>query len=171
MTVKLLTVEETAELLNVSRRHVDRMIKAGKLKKSGDMIELNIDALKATDVTDFNLFFYEAIAGIIYGNRSFGAGFLEQVDDPAFVYLVGAGEYIKIGASRDFEKRIRTIKTYCPFELEVIAVAVGGFQTEAILHNHFAKLRVRRDGEWFRREGNLALLASMLKGTYQRCNS
>lgn len=30
--MRLLTVEEAAQLLKVSRRHIDRMIKAGKLK-------------------------------------------------------------------------------------------------------------------------------------------
>ena len=66
------------------------------------------------------------------------------------IYFVKAGDYIKIGYSKDnksFESRISTIKTNCPFEIEILGKIEGGVEQERNIMNYFIKFHLR--GEWF----------------------
>lgn len=65
---------------------------------------------------------------------------------------------IKIGRARDIQKRLATLQTASPAELELLkAVQVRtefqSQQLEIILHSKFRHLRIR--GEWFRAEPDL----------------
>ena len=74
------------------------------------------------------------------------------------VYFARAGEYLKIGYSKDPRQRIRTLRCHkdsirptglddaAPVEL--VAVIDGNRDTERILHRVFAGLR--ECGEWYR---------------------
>lgn len=73
---------------------------------------------------------------------------------PGYVYVIEAGEFVKIGFAADVEKRLRALRTACPMPLTVIAEIKGTMVTEQKLHRRFAGHRA--EGEWFRREGSVA---------------
>jgi hypothetical protein len=67
------------------------------------------------------------------------------------IYFVQAGDDsrpIKIGYARNVGKRIATMQTGCPDELNLLAVMDGDEDVERSLHGLMGHLRVR--GEWFR---------------------
>lgn len=68
---------------------------------------------------------------------------------PALVYFVqqGSNGPIKIGASRNFDKRLRTLRTHSPVELNVIGTFPGGFDLERELHHELMNHQL--EGEWF----------------------
>jgi len=68
------------------------------------------------------------------------------------VYVLGFGPYIKIGISLDIDDRISQLQT--PEPVTVYAILDGWLIQERQLHLHFAAYRLQ--GEWFRREGDLA---------------
>lgn len=71
------------------------------------------------------------------------------------IYVVGFAQYVKIGITeRDVQSRIAGLQTGCPEKLQVYAVLPGDLILEKELHDRFAALR--RNGEWFLREGDLA---------------
>lgn len=66
------------------------------------------------------------------------------------VYFVKAGNFIKVGYSKNekaFKTRLSTYKTCCPFEVEVIATMEGGVDLERDILNYFIKFHAK--GEWF----------------------
>jgi hypothetical protein len=68
------------------------------------------------------------------------------------VYVLGFGDYIKIGVSANIDERMITLQTPEPVQLH--ALIDGWLSDEAELHRRFAKYRLQ--GEWFRKEGELA---------------
>lgn len=66
-------------------------------------------------------------------------------------------EFVKIGfTSRDVASRVAELRTGSVEDL-VLLFAMGGSRTdEKRLHRRFAQYRVRRSGEWFRLQGELA---------------
>jgi Meiotically Up-regulated Gene 113 (MUG113) protein len=85
---------------------------------------------------------------------------------PEYVYVATAGQYVKIGASRDVRKRLRDIERGGGNALMPEAarghpvVLVATFETrdalelERALHDAFADLR--DEGEWFRQDERLS---------------
>lgn len=67
----------------------------------------------------------------------------------AFVYMIRAGEYIKIGVARDVEKRLQSMQTGCPFVIEVLHAwpCANPYRFERHLHWKLRAYRTR--GEWF----------------------
>lgn len=65
------------------------------------------------------------------------------------VYLLKAGKYYKIGASKDINGRLRKLSTLPPFDLELVhkIITSNMYRLENELHNIFADKRV--NGEWF----------------------
>lgn len=70
------------------------------------------------------------------------------------VYFIKCGDFIKIGESSSLKLRLVQLQAMTPFDLELIAYAIGGRALERSLHQRFAKYRHRF--EWFRYEGELA---------------
>lgn len=69
-----------------------------------------------------------------------------EMDD--ICYFIGSKNGpIKIGYTRDLNKRLRTMQTSYPFKLEVLATTTGGQIAEARYHQRFADYRL--EGEWF----------------------
>ena len=66
-----------------------------------------------------------------------------------YVYLLKAGEFYKIGKSKQYEKRIAEIKLQLPFEVtEVHKIKTNNIDAlELHWHRYFRKMR--RNGEWF----------------------
>jgi len=68
---------------------------------------------------------------------------------PAVVYAVqqGSDGPIKIGASRNFDKRLKTLQTGSHGGLQVLAVGPGGFAVERDLHCDLSEDCL--EGEWY----------------------
>jgi hypothetical protein len=77
------------------------------------------------------------------------------------VYFIQAGAFVKIGWSKDPERRLAQLATACPHELTLLGEITGTVLDEQALHRAFAHLRAR--GEWFHAEpwlvGHLRWLA------------
>lgn len=67
-----------------------------------------------------------------------------------YIYVLKVGDMYKIGKSVSPRGRIGTLKTACPFEIEVFAVykTIDLHRTEKMLHDVFSEKRIR--GEWFK---------------------
>lgn len=74
----------------------------------------------------------------------------EIISEMGKIYLVSCGEFVKIGTTRDINKRISSIKTNNPKDIEVIFESqsmLNNYEVEKELHSIFSKYNVR--GEWF----------------------
>ena len=67
------------------------------------------------------------------------------------IYFLKANDKIKIGYADDPSKRIPSIQTSSPFELEVLLIIDGNYDKERELYKKFQKHRTQ--GEWFDLEG------------------
>lgn len=65
----------------------------------------------------------------------------------ASVYVLRVGEFVKIGVALDVSRRLETIKSSCPYPVELLKVIDGGRELEARLHQMFD--RFRHHHEWF----------------------
>ena len=63
------------------------------------------------------------------------------------VYFIKANNIIKIGYADDPSKRIPSIQTSSPYELEVLLIIEGNYDKENELHKRFQIYRT--SGEWF----------------------
>ena len=70
------------------------------------------------------------------------------------VYVIGFGDYVKIGYSTAFPFRLRDIQAHVPVPLTIYARFSGRQTQERALHRRFAEHRL--NGEWFRFDGALA---------------
>jgi hypothetical protein len=67
------------------------------------------------------------------------------------IYLISAGEHVKIGVAKDVKKRLAGLQTGNPVQLEVLtsyAPKVDPYLLEKLLHEHFKDIRM--SGEWFK---------------------
>lgn len=79
-----------------------------------------------------------------------------------FVYFALASSRIKIGFTRNWQDRLRTMRTSCPEEMDFIAVIKGDRTREREFHERFSHLRTR--GEWFEATAELlAFIAELRK--------
>jgi hypothetical protein len=70
-------------------------------------------------------------------------------DYPGFVYFIEAvgTPFLKIGYSERPYERLRSLRTGCPVEVQMLAVAGALRSQEQKFHRLFAPTRIR--GEWF----------------------
>jgi len=115
---------EAAHLLNLPTEHFDRL-------EADDRIRGKIIIDKETTIYDAH---HLEIAN---GGAKFG-----------FIYVVGFGDYIKIGFSTDVPSRLSTLQTSAPEPLKIYATFRGSTDDEANLHQRFATHN--SNGEWFR---------------------
>lgn len=68
----------------------------------------------------------------------------------AYVYVIRAGEFIKVGIARNLAKRIDQMQTGCPYEIEVLRAwpCSDPYAYERKLHHMLRAYRYR--GEWFK---------------------
>lgn len=76
---------------------------------------------------------------------------------PGTIYFIRAGEFVKIGFTRDLDGRLKGLQTSSPIKLELVRHYPGSIQAERRLHARFEALRAV--GEWFRYEGDLRAYA------------
>lgn len=74
-------------------------------------------------------------------------------DGDGWVYFFQCGENVKIGFSRNWERRLKEIQTSAPLPIKVLRVQKGTEAGEAALHARFRSLHVHL--EWFRYDGEL----------------
>jgi hypothetical protein len=83
-----------------------------------------------------------------------------------FVYFMrrvdGTGP-IKIGNTSAPQQRLREINLTCESELQILALAPGGFTAERAVHLKFASERIR--GEWFSPSAELAEFIDKVEAT------
>jgi len=63
------------------------------------------------------------------------------------VYIIKAGERVKIGFTTNLESRLGSYRTNCPFPPEVLCKSPGTPRDEAAVHLRFHEHRLH--GEWF----------------------
>tara|TARA_B100002019_G_scaffold291356_1_gene311314 strand:+ start:10978 stop:11289 length:312 start_codon:yes stop_codon:yes gene_type:complete len=56
---------------------------------------------------------------------------------------------LKIGRSKDPEKRLKQLQTGSPYSLRLILIIENSGHMEKQLHNHLKRYKERRRGEWF----------------------
>jgi hypothetical protein len=79
-----------------------------------------------------------------------------------FIYIMQAGQWYKIGRTRDLHERLRLLGTIPPFPASILHAfgCQDTYAAEGYLHRLFASKRVR--GEWFLLEGaDLALILTI----------
>ncbi|MEO8082550.1 MAG: GIY-YIG nuclease family protein [Ardenticatenales bacterium] len=74
--------------------------------------------------------------------------------DPASVYVVRSGRFIKVGKANDVQARLRTFQTGTPHRLELLWAietysSESAMRIERLLHRDLDTLGVRTRGEWF----------------------
>ncbi|WP_036010565.1 GIY-YIG nuclease family protein [Bradyrhizobium yuanmingense] len=67
--------------------------------------------------------------------------------EETFIYLVRAGEFVKIGQSIRWKERLEEIQIGSPYTIVPLLVLVGEPSLERRLHNRFRRDHFR--GEWF----------------------
>ena len=80
-------------------------------------------------------------------------------DREPLVYFIRCGDAVKIGYTKDIDRRLAHIRMLNPNRVEVLAMMAGAVQLERDLHTRFSAQRVH--GEWFRLDGELAELLEM----------
>lgn len=71
------------------------------------------------------------------------------------VYFLKSGDSVKIGRTKNLERRVDALKTGAAFGLTLILATQGDNDLERGLHHRLREYR--RNGEWFRLEGDLFL--------------
>jgi hypothetical protein len=64
------------------------------------------------------------------------------------IYFATSGGRIKIGVSRDVEKRLRGIDIHLPEPIMLLGAVAGSIPTEKLIHERLKPHHIR--GEWFR---------------------
>lgn len=75
-------------------------------------------------------------------------GAAPRPEPETYVYFARAGEFIKIGRSKEWRKRIAAIQTGCPHTVKPLLVLFTSEAAEGDLHHRFREHRA--GGEWFR---------------------
>lgn len=70
-----------------------------------------------------------------------------------FIQVKAGEEPLKIGKSMDVENRYGKVKTFMPFDIELLGVMEGGITEERKLHRKFKRHSIK--GEWFRSDDEI----------------
>lgn len=143
--VRMLTIDEVAEWLRISRRTAYRL-----RPEIGEFTEGNIEKylalhtrlpLSATRVR-------HPVSALLADAAHHAVASLhgDCAPHPEWTYLIGAGRLTKIGRARDVVSRCATAQAASPVPLSFIAVARGA-DLEAVLHARLHQWRAH--GEWF----------------------
>jgi hypothetical protein len=78
-----------------------------------------------------------------------------EEDKPGIVYVVGYGQWVKIGfTGGELRRRLAALQTGAPEPLTLFGQIAATIATERVLHEKFGQYRAQ--GEWFRNEGEVA---------------
>lgn len=73
--------------------------------------------------------------------------FCRPEDECVYIIQDLKSRNIKIGTSKDFETRFKTLQSSCGSKLAILLIFEGGRVTESVYHKRFKKHRLH--GEWF----------------------
>lgn len=76
-------------------------------------------------------------------------------------------QFIKIGYTKDLDRRVKEFQTATPKKIKVLGVIDGTTTTESSLHELFKKYR--ETGEWFRNQGDVKALQMLLTNGCDDC--
>lgn len=82
------------------------------------------------------------------------------------IYLIRAGDAVKIGHARDVATRLRRLRVDNAAEVELLVAIRGTLQGEARIHLKFEHLRLR--GEWFVASDELLEFAAFCRAAEER---
>lgn len=77
-----------------------------------------------------------------------------------YICFIKSAGLVKIGFSTDVANRLSNLRVGCPVDANLVAAIPGTEDTESYFHKTFAKLREK--GEWFRLEGVLERMLSVM---------
>ena len=84
-----------------------------------------------------------------------------ESDEESYLYIIKDGSRYKIGHSYDYKKRMSNFITYLPnFETVYLCKHHKAFEMEERLHEEFKDCKI--EGEWFKLDSNLLLIASRI---------
>ncbi len=72
-----------------------------------------------------------------------------------FLKVLAERQPIKIGHTKNLERRMQELQSANPFELEFIGVMDGDFEKEQEVHKEFSRLRVSGRKEWYKNDGSI----------------
>lgn len=82
-----------------------------------------------------------------------------------YIYFISNGESVKIGFSKDPEKRLKNLQTANPVELKLLYFEKGNSNIESRLHKLFSKDRIQ--GEWFNFSDEILEFIDSKRGCFQ----
>ena len=86
---------------------------------------------------------------------------LKEIDEESYLYIIKDESRYKIGHSYDYKKRMKNFGTYLPnFETVYLCKHHKAFEMEERLHEEFKDCKI--EGEWFKLDSNLLLIASRI---------
>lgn len=82
-----------------------------------------------------------------------------RADQGGYIYFVQLGNHVKIGKTKDIERRLSELQTahHEPLRLVAYEYATQPGKIEALIHREYAKHRAK-NGEWFRLSNDIARL-------------
>lgn len=87
-----------------------------------------------------------------------------KIERKTFIYFMRAGEFIKIGHSRNWRSRMSDMQTGSPHTIVPLLVLIAAESDERKLHVRFRKSRFR--GEWFH---SSPAIQSYIKDNLSKC--
>ena len=89
-------------------------------------------------------------------------------EKPSFVYLLKAGDFVKVGIADDVAKRIAQLQTGNPLKIRPVAMLLVKCPVHVETSIHDVLKRLRASGEWFHVNDDDAL--KLIEGAfYQIC--
>lgn len=82
------------------------------------------------------------------GRENGRKGLYTKSKDCKYLYFVRCGGYVKIGVTSDVERRMKDMKTHCPYDMQLLKVEENKEGLEEYYHNLYKDKHHR--GEWFR---------------------
>lgn len=141
---KLYTEAEIAARLHRSRRWLLEWLRENPTDATGQPFYLQVGRSKRFTADDGL-----RMLDLILTQEEAAATKLSE----GYIYFIDGSDHVKIGFTRSIAARMVKMRTDVPGAIKLLHMEPGTFQTEKIVHRHFAALRIR--GEWFRKAPEL----------------
>jgi hypothetical protein len=89
----------------------------------------------------------------------------------ASIYVMKAGEFVKIGFSKYPDKRLKQIQTGNPVSVELLCSTPGFMRSEAEIHSFLRGAGLKMNGEWYREKDVRAIVQSLMEGNVGQARS
>lgn len=132
---------------------------ARALAKGAGLSDATIEAFvrEMSDDANHVVESYVSVGSDSFTVRRVPVDYRQATADPepgvGWVYFIQADRMVKIGFSRDYTDRMRSLQTASPIRLRLLLAIHGTERQEKELHAKFSPLR--KSGEWFELKGAL----------------